>query len=398
MDDAEKFSLTIRLIRVMFPFLLFISIAALAMGILNSLRSFFLPALAPAFFNLALIASALFIAPQFHVPIIALGIGVTCGGAIQYGVQLIGLVKKDFSIRPIFSFSHPGLRKILVLVLPVVAAIGATQINVMVSNIFATFLPEGSASYLYYGMRLVLFPVGIFGVAMATAVLPSMSEQAAKGDLNALRDTFSFSLRLVFFMSIPAMVGLIVLSAPIINLLYQRGEFTAEAAQGTVSALLFYSAGLWAFVGSKVVRTPFYSMKDTKTPLKVAIISVVINTVFCFILQGPLKHGGLALALSLSASVNFILLFILLRKRFGRVDGRNIARNFAKITFASLIMGMIGWFMSKGTIWSESGRSLEKAVILSAVIVLCASVYFLIMYFMKSEELSFIMKIRKKKR
>ncbi len=404
-NDQEKFRLTIKLIKIMFPFLLFISLAALSMGILNSLRSFFIPALAPAFFNLAIIACALFLAPNFHTPILAIGIGVTIGGMLQYGVQVLELRKKKFNVKPVFSFSHPGLKKIFLLVLPVVAAIGATQINVLVSNIFATYLAEGSATYLYYGMRLVLFPVGIFGIAMATAILPSMSEQAAKGDIDALRDTFSFSLRLVFFMSIPSMAGLIVLAGPIINLLYQRGEFTYTATQGTVSALLFYSSGLWAFVGSKIVRAPFYSMQDTKTPLKVAVICVITNIALCLILKGPLKHGGLALALSLSSSINFVLLFLFLREKLGRVDGRNIIRSFIKISTASLVMGIFGRFLinmdmwcstGRCALWMESGRTFQKAGILTGVIFLCAGLYLLIMYFLRSEELKYLLKMRKK--
>ncbi len=396
-SDPVKFQLTIKLIRIMFPFLLFISLSALLMGVLNSLRSFFIPALAPASFNLAIIGSALFLAPEFHVPIIAIGIGVTLGGACQYGVQLLGLVREKYSFRPIFAFSHPGLKKVLLLVVPVLAAIGATQINVLISNIFVSYLAEGSATYLYYGIRLVLFPIGIFGVAMSTAVLPFMSEQAAKGDIDELRETFSFSLKLVFFMSIPAMAGLIALSGPIINILFQRGEFTYEATAGTVTALLYYSCGLWAFVGLKVVRTPFYSMQDTKTPLKVAVISVIVNIIFSFILIGPLKHGGLALSLSISAAVNFIILFYFLREKLERVDGKNIFKSFIKVSSASLIMGLTGWQLIKGDMWMESGRTLEKSAILIGAIVLCAGLYFLIMYLMKSEELNYLINLRKKK-
>ncbi|UCF86884.1 MAG: murein biosynthesis integral membrane protein MurJ [Nitrospiraceae bacterium] len=396
MSDHEKFQLTIKLIRIMFPFLLFISFAALAMGVLNSLRSFFIPAVAPAFFNLAIIASAIFIAPQFHVPILSIGIGVTLGGAFQYGIQLIDLYKKKFHLKPVFSFSHPGLRRILLLVLPVVAAIGATQINVLVSNIFATYLPEGSATYLYYGIRLILFPIGLFGVAMSMAVLPSMSEQAIKGDIYGLKETFSFSLRLVFFLSIPSMAGLIALSHPIINLLYQRGEFTSVATEGTVQALFYYSLGLWAFVGSKVVRAPFYSMQDTKTPLKVALISVVTNILFSFLLIGPLKHGGLALSLSIASAVNFIALFSLLRIKLGGIDGRNIMKSFLKISLSSSVMGIIGWIIIRGDMWKESGKILEKSGSLFSVIVLCIIIYLLLMRIMGSDELDYLIKMRKK--
>jgi putative peptidoglycan lipid II flippase len=394
LKEPVKFDLTVKLMRIMFPFLLFISLAALVMGILNSLRSFFMPALAPAFFNVAIIASALLLAPRFQVPILAIGIGVTAGGILQYGVQIRELRRRGFRIMPAFRFSHPGLKRIIILVLPVVAAIGATQINVLISNIFATYLPDGSATYLYYGIRLVLLPIGIFGVAMAMAVLPSMSEQAVAGDIDALRDTFSFSLRLVFFLSIPAMTGLVALAGPIINLLYQRGEFTHEAAEGTVTALLYYSAGLWAFVGSKVARAPFYSMQDTKTPLIVAIFSVLTNVVFSLLLIGPMKHGGLALSLSIAASVNFIMLFLLLRAKLGRIDGRNILRSSVKICVASLVMGGAGRFLVRGDMWTASGMVIQKAGQLSAVIALCIALYLLMMRLMKSDELRYLLKMR----
>lgn len=397
-NNNEKFMLTIKLIRIMFPFLLFISLSALCMGVLNSLRSFFMPALAPAFFNLAIIASAIFLAPRFYIPILAIGIGVTIGGAFQYGVQIIDLLRRDFNLRPIFSFSHPGLKRITLLVLPVVAAIAATQINVFISNIFATYLPEGSATYLYYGIRLVLLPIGIFGVAMSTAALPSMSEHAVKGDIDGLRETFSFSLRLVFFMSLPAMTGLMALSHPIVNLLFQRGEFTYEATKGTVYALNFYSLGLWAFVGSKVVRAPFYSMQDTKTPLKVAIISVAINILCSLILIWPLRHGGLALALSIATSINFIILLVFLRRRIGRVDGRRILRSFIKTSLASSVMGIVGWMIIRSDIWRESGRIIEKTGVLGGVIILCILVYLLLMHLTKSEELEYLIKMYRERK
>jgi len=406
LPDPEKFSLTVKLIRIMFPFLIFISLAALAMGTLNSLRSFFVPAIAPALFNLAIIASALFLAPGFSVPILAVGLGVTIGGALQYGVQVIALAKKGFNLKPVFSFFHPGLKKIILLVLPVVAAMGAIQLNVLISNLFSTYLPEGSATYLYYGWRLTHFPIGIFAIAIAMALLPSLSEQAAKGNMTALRDTFSFSLRLLFFMTIPAMAGLIAMSKPIINVLFQRGGFTYEATEGTAYALLFYSTGIWAFAGLRVVRTAFYSMQDTKTPLKIAILSVLTNTIFSLILMGPLKHGGLALANTIAAVVNFCALFFLLRNRLGRVDGRKIVISFIKVSVASAVMGFVGWLTLRGnmwcapeqcTLWMQSGKTVEKAVILAGVIGLCIAIYIFIMYLMKSEELKYLINIRKKK-
>jgi putative peptidoglycan lipid II flippase len=213
------------------------------------------------------------------------------------------------------------------------------------------------------------------------AVLPSMSEQAIKGDINGLKETFSFSLRLVFFLSIPAMAGLIALSYPM-----------------TVQALFYYSLGLWAFVGSKVVRAPFYSMQDTKTPLKVALISVITNILFSFLLIGPLKHGGLALALSIASAVNFVALFYLLKIKLGGIDGRNIMKSFAKISLSSTVMGIIGWVIIRGDVWKESGRILEKSGNLFSVIVLCIIIYLLLMRLLGSDELDYLIKMRKRKK
>jgi putative peptidoglycan lipid II flippase len=393
----EQFSLTVKLLRIMFPFLIFISLGALAMGTLNSLRVFFIPSLAPAFFNLVMIASALFIAPEFTVPIVAIAMGVTLGGLVQYAVQIPALSKKGFNVMPRLSLSHSGLKKILLLVLPVVAATGVMHINVLISNVFATYLQAGSVTYLYYGYRLILFPIGIFGISVGMAMLPSMSEQAVKGDMDGLRDTLSFSMRLVLFTSIPAMAGLIALAEPIVNTLFQRGEFTYEATKGTVYALVFYSIGIWAFSGLRVVRAAFYSLKDTKTPLKVATLTVFINLLFCYVLIGPLKHGGLALALTLSAAVNFVLLSFMLRSKLGNIDGRRILNSLIRILIASLIMSGIAWSAAGRYAWTGSGDIMQKAAILTGIIILCVAVYLSAMYLLKSDELKYLINLRKVK-
>ena len=396
-NDPGQFSLTVKLLRIMFPFMLFISLAALAMGTLNSLRVFFVPALAPAFFNLAMITSALFVAPHFNVPIIIIAISVTVGGAVQYGIQIFPLKKHGFNVRPIFSFSHPGLKRILLAVFPVVIGTGVIHLNILISNRFAASLPEGSITYLYYAYRLILFPIGIFGISVAMALLPSLSEHASKGNIDELRDTFSFSLRLVFFTSIPAMAGLIALSGPIVNTLFQRGEFTYEATQGTVYSLIFYSSGIWIFSGLRIVRTVFYSMQDTVTPLKIALSTVFLNAFLCYVLIGPFQHGGLALALVISSAVNFFVLFAVLRSKLGRVDGGKILKSFMKTVTASSLIGFMAWFMLRGDMWEMSGRVPEKSLLLTGVIALCTGAYILIMYMMRSEELTYLLKMRKKR-
>ena len=392
LNNPEKFSLTVDLTRIMFPFLFFISLAAFAKGILNSLKSFFVPALAPMFLNVSIIIAALFFADRFAVPLTSIAIAVTVGGAIQVIIQLPPLVKKKFIVPPVFSFKHPGLKKIRRLLLPALVGMGVHQINILIGTIFVSFLAGGAVTYLYYGMRFVHLPIGVFGVAMATAVLPSLSEQAARGDEEAMRETFSFSLRLLFFISLPAMAGLITLSGPIVQVLLQRGEFTPLAASETTYAIICYSSGLWAFVGYRVVVSVFYSLQDTKTPMKIALLSILVNIVFCFILMKPMRHGGLALANAIAQAVNFLILFYLLRKRFGHLDGKRIAESFIVSSVASAIMGVTGLFALKGLMWHEGAGILVKAGTLTGVIVLCIAVYILIMYISKSDELKFILK------
>ncbi len=396
MQSPDKFNLTVTLTRIMFPFLFFISIAALAKGVLNSLKSFFVPALAPLFLNVAIILSALFFASRFDVPLIAIGLAVSVGGLLQVAVQVPDLMKRNFFVMPVFSFKHPGLRKILRLILPAIVGMGVAQINIFVSTIFVSFLSGGAATYLYYAMRFVHLPIGIFGVAMATAVLPSLSEHAAKGDSDALRDTFSFSLRLLFFITLPAMAGLMTLSGPIIEVLLQRGEFTARAAAETSYALIFYSSGLWAFVGTRIVASTFYSMQDTKTPVKIAVLSVLANIIFSFILMGPLRHGGLAFANAIASAVNFMVLFYLLRKKLGTVDGRKIVRSFIQTGAASAIMGGAAFLALKVFPWNDGTAFSQKVLILSGVMMLCAGIFLLIMRLMKSEELRYLMRMRKR--
>ncbi|OHE56817.1 MAG: murein biosynthesis integral membrane protein MurJ, partial [Thermodesulfovibrio sp. RBG_19FT_COMBO_41_18] len=308
-----KFSLTVLLTRVMFPFLLFISLAALVMGALNTRRIFFIPSLAPAMLNITIIIAVLTLATTMEQPIIAVAIGVAIGGFIQFAFQLPSFFKSGYGLTPEYDFRHTGLKKMSILVMPATMGMAVAQINMFVSTILASYLPEGSITYLYYSMRLIQFPIGIFGVAMGMAILPTLSEHAVKGEFDRLRDDFSFALRLLFFITIPAMAGLIALREPIVNILFQRGKFDYVATVGTAQALLFYSIGIWSIVGVRVVTASFYSMQDTKTPVKVAVIALAANVIFSIILMKPLKHSGLAFANALASGVNFLLLFFFLR-------------------------------------------------------------------------------------
>ncbi len=397
LNMPDKFSLTVLLTRLMFPFLLFISFAAIVMGALNTRRIFFIPAVAPAMLNITIIAAVLLLAPGMEQPIIAVAIGVAIGGLVQFAFQLPSFFKNGYSLTPQYDFRHPGLKKISILILPATMGMAVAQINIFISTILASYLAEGSITYLYYSMRLIQFPIGIFGVAMGMAVLPTLSEHAVKGDFDSLRSDFSFALRLLFFMTIPAMAGLIALREPIVNMLFQRGKFDYAATIGTSQALLFYSLGIWAMVGVRIVTVSFYSMQDTRTPVKVAVIALLTNIILSLIFLGPLKHSGLALANAIASSVNFTALFFMLRKKLGRVEGRKIAASFIKISTASAVTGLMGWFIIRGDIWMQSGKIIEKASAMTGVIALYIAVYILIMYLFRSEELTYLIKMRKKK-
>lgn len=396
LKDPEKFSQTVLLTRVMFPFLLFISLAALAMGALNTRRVFFVPALAPAMLNVTIIAVVLVFVSRFEQPILAVAAGVALGGLAQFVFQLPSFFRKNYDLRPCYEFGHPGLKKMAALITPATMGMAVAQVNIFVSTILASYLSQGSITYLYYSMRLIQFPIGIFGVAMGMAALPALSEHAVKGETEKLREDFSFALRLLFFITVPAMVGLIALREPIVNILFQRGIFDYTATVGTADALLFYSMGIWAIVGVRIVTATFYSLNDTKTPVKVAITAMLVNLVLSLILMGPLKHSGLAFSNAIASGVNFVLLFYFLRRRLGRVDSGRILRSFVKICVASTIMSVIGWSLLHGDMWTLSGRTVEKAIYLSGTIMVCLTVYFGVSLLFKSDEADFIIGMIKK--
>ncbi len=390
-DHRDKFLLAASLTRMMFPYLLFIGLAALAMGMLNSLRSFLFPALSPVMLNVMTIGSVFLLAPRMPEPIMGAAIGVVLGGLCQFLIQLPGLRRQGMMLRPQFSPSHPGVRKIGTLALPVFLSSSVTQLNIFISTILASFLATGSITFLFYGMRFIHFPLGIFGVAIATAVLPTLSTQAAKQEMESFRDTLSLGIRLVFFIMFPAMAGLIMLRVPIVNLLLEHGEFNRVSTLGVSAALLYYAVGLWAFAGVRVVSQAFYSLQDTKTPVRIALLALAANIVLSIVLiQTPLQHGGLALANSLAAVLNITLLTKRLRKKIGRMDGRRILVSLMKIVPSSVAMGAIGWWVARNSMWDNPGNSLVKAQWLGGGMAGSVLFYVVAMWAMRSEELTFL--------
>jgi putative peptidoglycan lipid II flippase len=353
---GEKYALTVLLTRIMFPYIFLVSVVALFMGILNSLKHFAAPAAAPVFLNLSMLAALVFLAPSMRTPTVGLAIGVVVGGVIQLALQIPFLMEKGLSFVPKWNPNHPALKRIGVLMLPTVFGSAIYQVNQLVGTLLASLLREGSVSYLYYADRLVQFPLGVFAIAIGTAVLPSLSREAAGGDLGGLKETLSHALRLTMFITIPAMIGLIVLREPIIRLLFQRGAFDAFTSIMTAQALLFYSLGLWAFAALRVFVSAFYSLQDTKTPVKVAVVAMVANIGLALALMGPLKHGGLALALSLASTLQLFMLVFLLRKRLGGIEGWVVVASMARSFLSSLIMGMCIYFIASRLFVDDSSQ------------------------------------------
>jgi len=395
LEDPEKLLLTAKLTQLMFPFLLFISCAALTMGMLNSLGHFGPPAFSSAVYNMVNISMLLVLAPRLEHPVFAAAIGVTQGGLAQFLMQLPTLHREGFSLgiqRPLRPF-HQGVKKMGRLILPTILGLSVTQVNLLVNTFLASFLALGSVSYLYYGMRLIHFPLGIFAVALSTALLPTLSSQAARGDLVALQKSFSFGLRLVFFITFPALLGLILFRVPIVHLLFEHGQFDAVATAGTADAVLFYAVGLWAFAGVRIVVPVYYALQDTKTPAKIAVSAMILNLLLNLALMGPLQHRGLALSTSLSAIFNFSSLLWFLRNRIPQVDGSRMFTSYLKVMASSLIMLLPAYLIAGQVIWQSKGLWLVKALSLAAAIGSSVVAYFVLQYLLKSEEIRFISKM-----
>lgn len=391
-DNSAKFGLTVTLTRIMFPFIFFIGMAAAVTGMLNSLKSFFISALSPAFFNIAIISSALFLTKKIS-PTIALSLGVLIGGFFQFAFQLPELLKKGFKFVWQIDLQHSGMRRIGLLLLPSLIGIAPHQINILVDNILASFLKEGSVSYLYYGNRLVQFPLGIFAIAIATAILPVMSEQIAKSDIERMKETFAFAIKFVLLITIPASVGFIILRIPIINVLFEYGKFTKMSTFGAAQALLYYSVGLWAYAGVKIAVSAFYSMQDAKTPVKIACYTMLINIFLSILFMVKLEHGGLAFATSISSAVNVTLLVIILRKRIGSFGGREVLFSIIKTAIASFVMGWVIYILSN-RIFIDSAARLYRLSVLLVIILSGILVYIGISIVLKNKEMAYILKMR----
>ena len=350
-DFAEvpgKIELTTALTRVMLPFLMTLAIAAAMMGMLNSLRRFFVPSLSPAMFNVASIGSVLLLVPLMPslelAPIVGLAVGTLLGGVGQIALQWPTLRREGFRFMPIISFKDPGVLEILRLMGPATLGVAALELNLLVNTYLAQSQGQGAVSWLQYAFRLMYLPIGVFGVSIATASLPEISRQAAVDDLRAIRGSVSRGLRMMLMLNVPAAVGLMVLAGPIVAMIYERGEFLPIDTYATSMALLFYAPGLIGYSAVKIASPTFYSLKDSRTPVAVSAASMMVNLGINLVLVRVMGYQGLALGTAIAAVFNAVVLLWLLRRRLGGLDGRSLAIVAVKIAIASAAMGLVAYY------------------------------------------------------
>ena len=355
----EKFALTIQMTRITFPFLLLVALAAQAMGVLNACGKFGVPAMASTFFNIGSLVFGLGIGywagPYIGVqPIVGMAYGVVMGGALQLIWQVPSLYRAGFAFRPQFDWSHPGLRRIFHMMGPAILGSAAVQINVAVNSNFATGIVDphtglnGPLSWLLCAFRFMQLPLGLFGVAIASATLPSISRSAASNDIDEFRRTMARSLGMVLLLTVPSSVGLAVLGQSIVGAIYQTGKFQLYDTQQTALALSCYAVGLAGYSAVKVLAPAFYALKDSRTPMMVSLLSIAINysAVVALLRFTHFGHAGLALSTSVVAIINALILFWLLRERIGGIHGRILFESIAKISIASIVMGAAIWVSS----------------------------------------------------
>ena len=358
--DAALFETTVALTRLLFPYIFLMGISALMMGALYASKRFAAPSFAPALLNIALIAAALLLAPvlvELGWPaIFALAFGALVGGALQVVAQLPALAKEGLLVRPRIGFADIYVRKCARLMVPLLAGLGVYQLNVLLSRLFASFLPTGSVSYLYYGQRLAEIPQGMFALAIASAALPSLSYAVAHGDEDEAKRLFRHALRLSLFVAVPAGVALAVLAKPAVTVFFGRGHYDAMAIHETARSFIWQAGGIWAVASVRTIIPMFHAHNDTRTPVLASAVNLVIFIGLSVALMGPMQHAGLAAATTGAAIAQLVALLWLLRRRTGRLGMREVSGSVARIVVASGVMGAVVWAGASLGRWELGGN------------------------------------------
>lgn len=332
----ETIELASGLTRVMLIQTFFMALSGISMGVLNARKHFTLPAMGGILYNLGIILVGIMLARQWGI--MAFSAGVVVGSVLNFAVQIPALVRAKIRYYPILNPNHPGLKQILILMIPVVIGLSVTQINLFVNQNLASGLPEGSISALRLAQRIMQLPIGIFGISVAMAVFPTMTEQVARRNFPEFKRLFSLGLRGVFVITIPAALGLMAMREPLIALLFQQGHFDANDTLATAQALFYYSMGLFAYSALQLLNRVFYSLKDTVTPVLTGIAAIILNIALSILWVQPMGHEGLAMAYSVAGVFNMLLLIALIRRRLEHIGGRVLVRSFLVSGLASLVM------------------------------------------------------------
>ncbi len=376
----EKYQLAVDLLRITFPYILFISLTAFAGGILNTYSRFSVPAFTPVLLNLSFIAFALWAAPYFDPPVTALAWAVFAGGLLQLAFQVPFLMRLKLLPRFRVSFSDSGVTRVLRQMGPAVFGVSVAQVSLVINNIFASFLVTGSVSWLYYADRLMEFPMGMLGVALGTILLPSLSRHYATSSAEDYSRLLDWGLRVTLLLAVPAAVALAVLALPLVTTLFQYGAFSAADTFATRDAVIAYSAGLVALILVKVLAPAFYSRQNIKTPVKIAIVSLIATQVLNLILIWPLRHVGLALAISLGACVNAGLLYAALRRSGVYTAHPGWGAFVLKLALAVYVMGAVIWVAAGASSDWLAASAAQRASWLAGIVVLGAAVYFAVLW------------------
>jgi putative peptidoglycan lipid II flippase len=373
--DPGKFSLTVEMLRITFPYILFISLVALAAGVLNTWSRFAVPAFTPVLLNVSFIVAAAFFAERFEPPIVVLAWAVFAGGVAQLLFQLPFLARLGLLPRWRLDLRHPGMRRVLLLMAPAVFGVSVSQVSLVINTIFASFLVSGSVSWLYYADRLMEFPAGMLGAALGTILLPSLSKHHASGEPAQYSRLLDWGLRLTLLLALPAAVALAILAMPLIAALFHYGAYSADDAWMTRQALVAYSVGLVGMILVKVLAPGFYARQNVVTPVKIGLVTLAATQVMNLAFVWPLKHAGLALAIGLGACLNAVLLYRMLRKHGIYVPQPGWTRFALKVAFAVLAMGAALWLaMGPVDVWLAAGWR-WKLSMLGGLVLLGAAVY-----------------------
>ncbi len=380
-DEPAKFELASHLLRITFPYIVFISLTALAGGVLNCFSRFSVPALTPVLLNVSLILASLFLAPYFHQqPVVAVAWGVLIAGAMQFLLQLPFLCRLGVLSWPRWGWRHPGVRRLLKLMIPALFGASVVQLSLLLDTIFASFLKTGSVSWLYYSDRLMQFPLGVFGVALSTVVLPHLSTQYTKQDNDSFNKALDWAQRMVVIIGLPASAGLMLLSGPLLATLFQHGQFNRDDVLMSQQSLIAFSLGIIFFIWVKVLVSAFYSRQKMKAPVKIATIAMISNLLLNAMLIGPLAHTGLALATSLSAMINGGLLFLVLYRTGVYQPQRGWWLWWLRVAIATGTMSLIIWLLQAPINtwfqWSTATRVWH----LLLLVVLGKAVYCIVLY------------------